>query len=164
MAVEFHCQNCKKKIKAPDEACGKWGKCPHCNMKCYIPMPQSDAEEIKLAPIDQQEEIHYHRMMRQSYNITENLLHETAEPEEPGNRTHADEKQLRQMIIKYLRYMADGQLDAAGYTAEQITMYRTQTRKILKSMTAVEISEKELKNVPPKLLGGFIRNLLTRLS
>ena len=45
MAITLHCESCKKKINAPDTAGGKWGKCPFCGHKCYIPSPPDDNEE-----------------------------------------------------------------------------------------------------------------------
>jgi len=57
MAITLTCECCKKKINAPDNAGGKWAKCPHCGFKCYIPLPPADGEEeLKLAPIDENEE------------------------------------------------------------------------------------------------------------
>ena len=32
MSINFHCESCKKKIKAPDPTGGKWGKCPYCQL------------------------------------------------------------------------------------------------------------------------------------
>jgi DNA-directed RNA polymerase subunit RPC12/RpoP len=37
MAITFHCGHCGKKIEAPDSAGGKWGKCPSCHNKVYVP-------------------------------------------------------------------------------------------------------------------------------
>jgi len=83
MGISFHCQNCKKKIKAPDNSGGKWGACPHCNNKCYIPLPAAkDEEEIKLAPIDPNDETMYKEMMRETHGLTQRILHEKEEPPE----------------------------------------------------------------------------------
>ena len=51
MAITFHCEHCGKKIEAPNSAGGKWGKCPACHNKLYVPDLYPD-EELKLAPID----------------------------------------------------------------------------------------------------------------
>ena len=37
MGITFHCEYCGKKIQAPNEAGGKWGKCPACSHKLYVP-------------------------------------------------------------------------------------------------------------------------------
>ena len=125
MSISFHCECCKKKITAPDNAGGKWGKCPYCNHKCYIPTPKSDNdEELKLAPIDESEEEKYERMMRETQNLTGVLLHQTEIPPEPAEGGKNDDKELTVQIIKYLRQMADGQLDEAQKTADKILKRR----------------------------------------
>ncbi|MCD4831252.1 MAG: hypothetical protein K8R02_05505 [Anaerohalosphaeraceae bacterium] len=165
MAIVFHCGNCKKKVNAPNEAGGKWGKCPHCNLKCYIPLPKSDEEDdLTLAPVNAEEEAQYHQLMRETYHITEDLLHQIDESPEPESKTHSDEKQLVGMIVKYLRHMADGQIDAAIQVADKVAMYRVQAVKILEGMAVAEMQDEKLRDIPPKVLVGFIRNLLTKLS
>ena len=53
MTINFICQSCKKKVKAPETAGGKWGSCPHCNLKCYIPLPPApEEEELKLIALE----------------------------------------------------------------------------------------------------------------
>ena len=39
MPIKFQCSLCGKKIEAPDSAGGKWGKCPGCHNKVYVPQP-----------------------------------------------------------------------------------------------------------------------------
>jgi hypothetical protein len=81
MGISFHCQRCKKKIKAPDGAGGKWGSCPHCKHKCYIPLPAAEGDdEIMLAPIDPNEESKYEDMMRETHSLTQRILHEKKAP------------------------------------------------------------------------------------
>ena len=83
MGISFHWQRCKKKIKAPDGAGGKWGACPHCKNKCYIPLPAAEGdEEIKLAPVDPNDESMYEEMMRETHGLTQRILHEKKEPPE----------------------------------------------------------------------------------
>ena len=165
MAITFHCESCKKKITARDEAGGKWGKCPYCNHKCYIPTPpSSDEEELKLAPVDESEEEKYKRIMRETQNITEVLLHQKESPPEPAESTNADDKELMVLIIKYLRQMADGRLDEAQTVAEKIVPYKSKAKAILEDILSGEKPEPELANVPKKVLSGFIRNMLTRIG
>jgi len=83
MSISLRCESCKKKIKAPDGAGGKYGACPFCNHRCYIPLQKSeDEEELKLAPIDEQEEARYEQMMAETRDLTENILHENQIPDE----------------------------------------------------------------------------------
>jgi predicted RNA-binding Zn-ribbon protein involved in translation (DUF1610 family) len=44
MPISFQCQNCGKKLKAPDSAVGKSSKCPQCGAKVTCPEPVYDAE------------------------------------------------------------------------------------------------------------------------
>ena len=53
MGITFHCEHCGKKIEAPDSAGGKWGRCPACHNKVYVPGLSSD-EKLKLAPVDEE--------------------------------------------------------------------------------------------------------------
>jgi DNA-directed RNA polymerase subunit RPC12/RpoP len=76
MTISFHCESCKKKIKAPDETGGKWGKCPYCKHRCYIPLPKSEDEpELRLMPIDAADETQVDNLMRQTYELTQEILH-----------------------------------------------------------------------------------------
>ena len=78
MTINFICQNCKKKVKAPKTAGGKWGKCPHCSIKCYIPLPPAPKEEeLKLIPIEDDLDEIDEKRMRENINLQLNILHET---------------------------------------------------------------------------------------
>ena len=165
MSISFHCECCKKKITAPDDAGGKWGKCPFCNHKCYIPTPKSDNdEELKLAPIDDEEEKKYEKIMRETRNVTEVLLHQKEIPPEPAEGGKNDDKELTVQIIKYLRQMADGQLDKAKKTADKIVPYKGRAKAVLENILLAEKPEPELANVPKKVLIGFVRNIITKIG
>ena len=83
MAISFCCESCKKKINAPDGAGGKWGKCPNCNHRCYIPLPKSEGEdELKLAPINPGEEAEYEKMMKETQELRKKALGEKNIPPE----------------------------------------------------------------------------------
>ena len=98
MTINFHCQSCKKKVKAPEKAGGKWGNCPYCNLKCYIPLPPApEEEELKLIPFDAEEEQRQHEArMKEARDLQLDILHETMDPEDavrlPFNEQ--DEKRL----------------------------------------------------------------------
>jgi hypothetical protein len=128
-------------------------------------MPKSnDEEEIKLAPIDDSEEKKYEQMMQETRGLTGVLLHQTETPPEPAEGGKADDKQLTAQIIKYLRQMADGQLDEAQNTAGKIIPYKNQAKAILENILLAERPEPELADVPKKVLIGFVRNILTRMG
>ena len=66
MGISFHCEHCGKKIEAPDTAGGKWGKCPACHNKVYVPANNPPDDELRLAPIDTEEERKRKKMARRS--------------------------------------------------------------------------------------------------
>ena len=161
MSISFNCPRCKKKIKAPDTAGGKYGQCPHCNYRCYIPSaPDENEPELKLAPIDDKEESRYGEMMRETYSMTKNILHQraAAKPDDAPQGA-MDEKELIKSIIMYLRMMADGRLGQAERMAARIKRYAPSAKQILKKITRTERPEPELADLPPKILMGLIKNL-----
>jgi hypothetical protein len=165
MSISFHCERCKKKVKAPDSAGGKYGNCPFCKHKCYIPLPASDDEpELRLAPIDEGEEDQYSRMMRETHNLSQNILHETAtggDGEDAGGAV--DDKEVLKTVVIYLRMMADGELEQAERLAGKMKRYGEQVKEILRRMAKAERREPELEGIPPKLLDGLMKNLFARM-
>jgi len=163
MPISFHCECCKKKIKAPDEAGGKWGSCPHCKHRCYIPLPPSDDEPpLTLVPLDEEEERRRDEMMRETYNLQQNILQErNAGGEDPEAAAGAvtSEKDLIKAIILYLRQMADGRLEQAEDTARMIVRHKEQAKDLLQRMARAEQPEPELADISPKLLQGFMKQL-----
>jgi len=126
-------------------------------------MPASEEEEeLKLAPVDETEEIKYQRMMKETCNITESLLHETKEPVDTDAPKNANEKDLAVQIIKYLRLMADGSLDEARNLAEKITVNKASARTILENLLKQKKPVPQLQDIPQKVLEGFIKNMLTK--
>ncbi len=163
MSISFNCVRCKKKVKAPDTAGGQYGTCRHCGYKCFIPMPHDDSEpELKLAPIDEEEERKYSNMMRETHHLSQNILHETASDDELAKEP-MNEKELIKNIVIYLRMMADGELSQADRIAAKIKHHSSAAKQILKRMTQTERPEPELESIPPKLLLGLIKNLSASL-
>ncbi len=167
MSIVFHCEHCGKKIKASNSAGGKWEKCPSCHNKVYIPSPDS-GEELKLAPIDGDDEEKQKELMNETHHLRQEILLEREVPEgPPGSGRPAleiSEKELTKNIILYLRQMANGELDEATRTADSIVPYGRQAVKILDKIAVSEMPEPDLADVPPQVLSGLIRNLRTRIS
>ena len=167
MAITFHCEHCGKKIEAPDNAGGKWGKCPACHNKLYVP-DLSPGDELKLAPIDEEEEERKRELMAETFQLTQDILLEREVPEGPVEPAFPvpkiADKELTKNIIMYLRQMADGDLDKAQRTADSIAPYGQQAVKILDQIAVSDMPEPELTDVPPQVLAGLIRNLRTRIS
>ena len=167
MPIRLHCDHCGKKIEAPDSAGGKWGKCPACHNKVYVPQPAAD-DELKLAPIDETEEERRKRLMHESFELTKDILHEKApDPAEPaagGTAPEISEEELTNHVIRYLRQMADGALDEAQNTADRIAPHRRAAIAILDSLAKSDAPDPELEDIPAQVLSGLIRNMRTRLS
>ncbi len=167
MSIFLHCEKCGKKIEAPDNAAGKWGKCPACKAKVYVPDPAAD-DEIKLAPVDETEEERKKRLMAETYKLTQDILSEREMPDGatvgPMPEFQADTEQLMKNIIAYLRNVADGELDQAEVFAKLIIPFGNKAEKVLDEIAVSEIPESELADIPQQVLAGLIRNLRSRIS
>ncbi len=164
MSITFHCECCKKKITAKETSGGKWGKCPYCNHKCYIPSVRGpDEEELTLAPVDEEEEKKYKKMMLEARGVKDVLLHQKPQPEEI-EKSEIDDRKLTALVIMYLRQMADGDVADAQQTAEKIIPCKERTKTILENILLAEKPEPELANVPKKALTGFARNIISKIG
>lgn len=113
MTIKLQCSLCGKKIEAPDSAGGKWGKCPACRNKIYVPQPISDDDELKLAPIDQTEGTT--SATTDARNPRGDAGHSPGKecPRRPRRTgpapgTDITEEKLTDFILRYLRQMANG--------------------------------------------------------
>jgi len=167
MPIKLNCTACGKKIEAPDSAGGKWGKCPGCHTKIYVPLLQTEEDELKLAPIDETEEQKKKQLMQETFQLTQHILEERNVPEAPagiGPGPDISEKTLTNHIIRYLRQMADSDLDNAQRTADLIVPHRRKALVILDQFARNYPPDPELEDVSQPVLTRFIRNLRTRMS
>jgi hypothetical protein len=178
MAIVFHCEHCGKKIDAPLTAGGKWGKCPACHNRIYVPLvePAAPADELRLAPIDDGDEERRNRLLTETFQLTQDILQEKGVPESSSDETPApkeealfipmvpvEDKDLTKDVVQYLRLMADGELDKASQVIGMITPYRKQALAILDRIALGEILDPRLAAIPPHVLSGLIRNLRSEL-
>ena len=169
MSITFHCEHCGKRIEAPEDAGGKWGKCPGCKNKVYVPSQLAD-DDLQLAPLDTDDERKQKELLAETVRLRQDILSETDVPEEgvqpkqaaarPGALSDAE---LTTCIIAYLRQMADGELEEAERTAKSIIVEGTRAMKILERIALSEIPEPELADIPQQVLSGLIKNLRSRL-
>lgn len=174
MGISFHCEHCGKKIEAPDTAGGKWGKCPACHNKVYVPAskPTQPDDELRLAPLED-DAVKKRKMLAEEARLREEILNETNVPEEgvaPKNHSSAPSKpndlsdaELTTCIISYLRQMADGELEQAQETAQSIIPNGQNAVRILERIALSEIPEPEIADIPQQVLSGLIKNLRSRL-
>lgn len=167
MAITFHCDHCGKEIKAADSAGGKWGKCPSCHNKLYVPNLNIE-DELTLAPVDVSEEDKERRLMAETYQLTHDILQERELPEGAtkisGTTSAMGEKELTKNIILYLRQMADGFLEEAEATATAIAPDSGQAVAILDQIALSEMPEPELRDITPQVLAGLIRTLRSKIG
>ena len=172
MGISFHCEHCGRKIEAPDTAGGKWGKCPACHNKVYVPANNPPDDELRLAPIDTEEERRRKKMAAEVDRLREKILDEKDVPEEgvvlkdrpaapePGDLSDAE---LTTFIISYLRQMADGELDLAEQTAKAILPNGQNAIRPLERIALSEIPEPEIADIPQQVLSGLIKSLRNRI-
>jgi hypothetical protein len=169
MSITFHCEHCGKKIEAQDSAGGKWGKCPACHKKLYVPKPDAGGdEELRLAPIDETEEERKKRLLDETRRLTQDILSEKEALDGtaggPVPEFQSDKQQLVKNIIAYLRSMADGELDNAEMYARLILPFGSKAKKVLDEIAVSEIPEPELADIPSQVLAGLIREFRTRIK
>ena len=171
MAISFHCEHCGKKIEAPDGAGGKWGKCPACRNKVYVPAPHAD-EELKLAPIDKNGLEEKKRLMAETRRIEQEIMSEKETPEDAGGHNkpagppifETSDKELAENIVLYLRLMADGDLEGADRTANSIIPCGKRALKTIEEIALSEIPRPELADIPPQILSGLLRTLRSKVK
>lgn len=168
MAITFHCEYCGKRIEAPDSAGGKWGKCPACHNRLYVPKLDVENGELKLAPIDETEEERKKRLIAETRKLTQDILSEreslAGSSAGPVPEFQSDKQQLTKNIIAYLRSMADGELDSAEMYAKLIIPFGGKAVKVLDRIAISEIPEPALADIPQQVLAGLIREFRTRIS
>jgi phage FluMu protein Com len=167
MSITFHCEHCGKKIEAPDAAGGKWGKCPGCKNKVYVPSKEAE-DELKLAPLDTEDERKQRALYAETVRLRQEILNETEVPEEgaqpkkessPPKPGVLSDAELEVDIIAYLRQMADGDLEEAEQTAKTLIPSGNRAVKILERIALSEIPEPEIADIPQNVLAGLIKSL-----
>ena len=169
MSIIFTCEFCSKKIEAPDNAAGKWGKCPRCHNKLYVPAKNAqEDEEFKLAPIDESEIEKQKRLKAEAYNLTKNILSDRNSSAQGGEsaaapETGISEEQLTINIIAYLRLTADGELDEADRLVKSISPAAGKAARILDKIATSEPPEPELADIPQQVLTRLIKTLRAKI-
>jgi hypothetical protein len=165
MPIQFHCEHCGKKIEAPDNTGGKWGKCPRCHNKVYVPLPDT-GDELKLAPIDEGDDLRQRQLRAETLEITQNILEEKTLPDNPASAPNSgpSEEELSEIVIRYLRQMYEGDLEDAQRTSELIVTHRRRVPAILNRIATSEPPDAELLDIPQQVLSGLIRNLRGQLT
>ncbi|AQT69666.1 hypothetical protein STSP2_02860 [Anaerohalosphaera lusitana] len=165
MTIGFECESCGKKVKAPDNAGGKKGKCPFCSHQCYVPAGDDAGEELKLEPIEEEEERRQRELDRKAFAIQQGILGETSMGEESGEAEEGyNQRELLRNIILYLREMAGGELNKASERLGEIRKWSEQAKQITASMMRTDQTEAELADISPRVLVGLLKDLRAKLD
>ena len=71
---------------------------------------------------------------------------------------------MTQIIVRYLRLMADGELDQADDVGRVLVSFGKRALKILDRVALSDLPERDLANIPPQILSGLIRTLRGRIG
>ena len=173
MSIELHCTKCGKLVRAPDEAGGRRGKCPYCQESVYVPMPHDDAEEIRIAPIDEEEEQRAKELRRESIEFVSAVGHDTDVPEATGGAEvgglpgvappPGEVVDLAAEVEAFVTAMRDSKLDQADRTAARLKSSGSGARDYVQGLILDEMPP-PVEGVPPPLVKGFLKKLLEQLS
>lgn len=171
MSITFHCTYCNKKIVAKDGTGGKWGKCPSCHNKIYVPDLNADEAELTFAPIDEEDQRKKERLLQETYQLSQEILKEREEPDEnaphkstPKPAVTIDPGKIKSTIIMCLRKMADGHLAESDDIARSISHMGSKAKDELDAIALSDIPDNKLADIPPGVLAGLIRTLRGKIS
>lgn len=172
MSIELHCPQCSKLIKAPDNAGGRYGKCPYCERRVYIPVPPEERDEIGIAPVDENEEERERRLRQEAIALESELAHESprapAEGAAPGGRgepreTAGEVVDLAGEVKRFLVSMRDSKLEKADAAVARLKRAGQRARDYVQGMMVDEMPL-EVDNVPPPVVKGLLKSLLGQLE
>jgi hypothetical protein len=177
VAIEFHCEHCSSLIRASEDSAGRTGKCPHCGSETYIPRPVEEADELPLAPLDEEDERRRRQAAAEDAAYQRKLLEDRATPgEKPGGAKRREtpaapeqkserpsSKQLTRYMVQYLEAMSAGQLPRAAELVREMTKYRSQVLSVLEAMETEDLAGYGLPPLPRPVLIGFLKQLRTQL-
>jgi hypothetical protein len=160
MSITFRCEHCRENVKAPDEAAGKRGKCPHCGMTSYIPDP-NESGEIPLAPIDEQSEAEREAEERRLREQEEALIAEMGgDPDVPiDQQDDIGPEDLHHYVVNYCLDMAEGKLEPAQTHADKLKRFGYKGLQAVDDFLSGNVQEPAMDEIPPKVVQGFLDQL-----
>ena len=168
MSIELHCNHCGQKIRAPDSAAGRWGKCPRCDQGVYIPSPADEAEEIDLAPIDEEEERRAQRKRAEVQDLEERIRVGGAD-DAPADATRGSvtpsprSGDVIDLLARYVEGMAAGRMAECDEIVASLIGQGKAVAKAVKRLMAEAPKRPELSAMPPAVVKGYLKQLLSQL-
>jgi len=177
MAIEFHCEHCGAKVRAPDKGGGRQGRCPKCSQRVYIPLPPEEVEEVPLADSpgatpDAADDAAARRAEMDLFRdpaIGERVPEPDQSSDEiPMQQTAsrpapAGEAEVPMLVIDYLLAMSDGELDEAGELLAQLQSQRDAALAQIDKLAGDDLPPDALANIPSPVLNGFLKQLRGQL-
>jgi hypothetical protein len=167
MMIEFHCTHCDKLVRTGAEHAGKYGRCPFCHQSVYIPTPSDQLEPLPLEPVDQAAEEEQQRLVRETRDLTLQILSEKERlpdigPASPTGSTMdvlPPRVDVETLVIEYALCMAEGDLAAAEELAAEIRTNMAAAEAFMQRLTLDEIPHPRLARIPRPVLVGFFKQL-----
>jgi hypothetical protein len=169
-AMEMHCNHCGVKIKAPPEAAGRWGNCPRCGQKVYVPSESDQVDEIPIAPLDAEEERRAKRQRIQDRQIEEHILEgggadvpveSSASLDEGVSRQGHDP--LRELLARYVRGMGTGRLADCDSIVATLVGKKKAVAAGIETIMALPLPSREFGDLPAPVVQGYLKQLLNQL-
>lgn len=167
MSIKLRCTHCGKEIQAPEEAAGRWGKCPHCSHRVYIPLPPSDEGEISLVPLDEEDERRAERERSYYQEIEYRALSGGVSAGEPSEESTAkggaEPHNLLDVLARYVDGMAQGRLADCDEIVAKLVGRQKEVAKAVKQLLAESSTRPQLRDTPPAVVKGYLKQLLAKL-
>lgn len=171
MSIEFHCEHCGHKVRAPRKSAGHRGKCPFCGQSVYIPTPVEEIEILDLAPEDESEEQRRRRLEQEALAIEREILHareETPADDDASATTPQSPPAARQspeqLVLQYLIALKNTRPDQAESILTRLKIQPRSARETVERMLADPTPPPELQDLPPNLYTSFLRKLASLLK
>ncbi len=171
--IRVICEHCNHAIKAPREAAGRRGKCPHCHNSVYIPTPESELDEIPLELEDEQSHSAAQRLEKEAAEVAAAMRRETKEvpegkvtpqPEGPAPRkTALNATDINELVIRYLLAMQVSELERAEALVAELKGVARQAKSKIQQMMVDSMRPEAVRSMADGLYQGFLRKLLEQL-
>lgn len=175
MSIELHCPKCSNVIKAPDNAGGKYGKCPYCQNRVYVPTPADQIEEIPLAPIDAEAERREAEMRAESSKYAANVSHAGEIPDTVSDGGFGGDSavgvpmeagefvDVEEGVERFVYAMRDSELDVADQVVSQL---KGEAKKVVDYINGIMVdpAPPDFDDMPKPLVHGFLKTLKGRLK